>query len=151
MTATSSSRRAVSGCRSSISFVNPFYYIDYALAQICAFQFFERSKKEPEQAWARLLPSLPGRRKQGIFCTAGAGRTEESVRGWNGGRTSLRELTPVFKTKSKVYDPSGARGRSEKGSRGGGCYASRRPRRQVMKTSWSGIKTCKNSFLCGGN
>ena len=26
-------------------FVNPFYYIDYALAQICAFQFFERSKK----------------------------------------------------------------------------------------------------------
>ena len=33
-------------------FVNPFYYIDYALAQICAFQFFERSKKEPEQAWA---------------------------------------------------------------------------------------------------
>ena len=33
-------------------FVNPIYYIDYALAQICAFQFFERSKKEPEQAWA---------------------------------------------------------------------------------------------------
>ena len=32
-------------------FVNPFYYIDYALAQICAFQFFERSKKEPEKAW----------------------------------------------------------------------------------------------------
>ena len=29
----------------------PFYYIDYALAQICAFQFFERSKKEPEKAW----------------------------------------------------------------------------------------------------
>ena len=52
MMATNSSRRAVSGCRSSISFVNPFYYIDYALAQICAFQFFERSKKEPEQAWA---------------------------------------------------------------------------------------------------
>ena len=67
MMATSSSRRAVSGCRSSISFVNPFYYIDYALAQICAFQFFERSKKEPEQAWDRLLPSLPGRRKQGIL------------------------------------------------------------------------------------
>ena len=32
-------------------FVNAFYYIDYALAQICAFQFFERSKKEPEKAW----------------------------------------------------------------------------------------------------
>ena len=32
-------------------FVNPFYYIDYALDQICAFQFFERSKKEPEKAW----------------------------------------------------------------------------------------------------
>ena len=32
-------------------FMCPFYYIDYALAQICAFQFFERSKKEPEKAW----------------------------------------------------------------------------------------------------
>ena len=32
-------------------FVNTFYYIDYALAQICAFQFFERFKKEPEKAW----------------------------------------------------------------------------------------------------
>ena len=38
-------------------FVNPFYYIDYALAQICAFQFFERSKKEPEKAWAIITVS----------------------------------------------------------------------------------------------
>ena len=37
--------------RQSHIFMTPFYYIDYALAQICAFQFFERSKKEPEKAW----------------------------------------------------------------------------------------------------
>ena len=31
---------------------SPFYYIDYTLAQICAFQFFKRTLENPEQAWA---------------------------------------------------------------------------------------------------
>ena len=30
----------------------PFYYIDYALAQICAFQFWQRSRENQESAWA---------------------------------------------------------------------------------------------------
>ncbi|MCS6928767.1 MAG: M3 family oligoendopeptidase [Saprospiraceae bacterium] len=30
----------------------PFYYIDYALAQICAFQFWKRSREDAAGAWA---------------------------------------------------------------------------------------------------
>ncbi|OZU88167.1 oligoendopeptidase F [Virgibacillus indicus] len=29
----------------------PFYYIDYTLAQICAFQFWKRSRENQEEAW----------------------------------------------------------------------------------------------------
>lgn len=31
---------------------SPFYYIDYTLAQICAFQFWKRSRENQEGAWA---------------------------------------------------------------------------------------------------
>lgn len=31
---------------------SPFYYIDYTLAQICAFQFWKRSRENREEAWA---------------------------------------------------------------------------------------------------
>ncbi|WP_026566274.1 M3 family oligoendopeptidase [Bacillus sp. UNC41MFS5] len=31
---------------------SPFYYIDYTLAQICAFQFWKRSRDNQEEAWA---------------------------------------------------------------------------------------------------
>ncbi|WP_028399358.1 M3 family oligoendopeptidase [Ectobacillus panaciterrae] len=31
---------------------SPFYYIDYTLAQICAFQFWKRSREEREAAWS---------------------------------------------------------------------------------------------------
>lgn len=31
---------------------SPFYYIDYTLAQICAFQFWKRSIENSEEAWA---------------------------------------------------------------------------------------------------
>ena len=34
---------------------NPFYYIDYTLAQICAFQFWKRSRENREQAWTDYL------------------------------------------------------------------------------------------------
>ncbi|WAH35959.1 M3 family oligoendopeptidase [Alicyclobacillus dauci] len=33
----------------------PFYFIDYSLAQICAFQFWKRSNENREQAWADYL------------------------------------------------------------------------------------------------
>lgn len=36
-------------------FRDPFYYIDYTLAQICAFQFWKRAQENPEQAWADYL------------------------------------------------------------------------------------------------
>ena len=32
-------------------YASPFYYIDYTLAQICAFQFWKRSREEFEAAW----------------------------------------------------------------------------------------------------
>ncbi|MED4203420.1 M3 family oligoendopeptidase [Neobacillus mesonae] len=31
---------------------SPFYYIDYTLAQICAFQFWKRSRENQEEAWS---------------------------------------------------------------------------------------------------
>ena len=31
---------------------SPFYYIDYTLAQICAFQFWKRSRENQREAWA---------------------------------------------------------------------------------------------------
>lgn len=31
---------------------SPFYYIDYTLAQICAFQFWKRSREDHEAAWS---------------------------------------------------------------------------------------------------
>jgi len=34
---------------------SPFYYIDYTLAQICAFQFWKRSREDHEAAWKDYL------------------------------------------------------------------------------------------------
>ncbi|WP_422485137.1 M3 family oligoendopeptidase [Gudongella sp. DL1XJH-153] len=36
-------------------FSNPFYYIDYCLAQVCAFQFWRRSLEDSERAWKDYL------------------------------------------------------------------------------------------------
>ena len=36
-------------------FTDPFYYIDYTLAQVCAFQFFLKSNENREKAWADYL------------------------------------------------------------------------------------------------
>lgn len=38
--------------RQSHIYTSPFYYIDYTLAQICAFQFWKRSRENWEEAWA---------------------------------------------------------------------------------------------------
>ena len=32
-------------------FLYPFYYVDYALAQMCAFEFYGRMKDDREAAW----------------------------------------------------------------------------------------------------
>ncbi len=44
---------------------SPFYYIDYALAQICAFQFWKRSREDRSAAWAAYLQ----------LCRAGGSRS----------------------------------------------------------------------------
>ncbi|TCO69350.1 M3 family oligoendopeptidase [Marinisporobacter balticus] len=36
-------------------FKNPFYYIDYTLAAVCAFQFFEKSRENWDEAWGDYL------------------------------------------------------------------------------------------------
>lgn len=36
-------------------YTTPFYYIDYTLAQICAFQFWKRSGEDHKKAWADYL------------------------------------------------------------------------------------------------
>jgi M3 family oligoendopeptidase len=41
--------------RQSHIFSSPFYYIDYVLAQICAFQFWKRSLMDKEAAWKDYL------------------------------------------------------------------------------------------------
>lgn len=38
--------------RQSHIFRSPFYYVDYALAQICAFQFWQRDHQDHSEAWA---------------------------------------------------------------------------------------------------
>lgn len=36
-------------------FMNPFYYIDYTLAQVCAFEFWAKSREDRAGAWADYL------------------------------------------------------------------------------------------------
>ncbi len=36
-------------------FTSPFYYIDYTLAQVCAFQFFVEMRKNHEKAWKKYV------------------------------------------------------------------------------------------------
>ena len=36
-------------------YLHPFYYIDYTLAQVCAFQFWKKANANREQAWADYL------------------------------------------------------------------------------------------------
>lgn len=36
-------------------YVSPFYYIDYTLAQVCAFQFWQKDQQDHEKAWKDYL------------------------------------------------------------------------------------------------
>lgn len=54
MTETPSLQEADSGCRSSIFSCIPFYYVDYAMAQIGAFEFYT-DEGRPEGRMGRLL------------------------------------------------------------------------------------------------
>lgn len=71
-------------------FLYPFYYIDYALAQICAFSLYDEMKRDRESAWARYLKLCKAGGTMGYFDLlhdAGipvpfeAGAVEAAVRG----------------------------------------------------------------------
>ena len=48
-------------------FLYPFYYVDYALAQICAFQFFLRMRENREEAWRDYLKLCRAGGSRGYF------------------------------------------------------------------------------------
>ena len=48
-------------------FLYPFYYIDYALAQVCAFQFFAKDRKDHKAAWADYLNLCRAGGSRGYF------------------------------------------------------------------------------------
>ena len=48
-------------------FLYPFYYIDYALAQICAFQLFARMRTDRDAAWADYLALCRAGGSKGYF------------------------------------------------------------------------------------
>ena len=50
-------------------FMYPFYYVDYALAQTCAFQFFTRMQKDRKAAWEGYLKLCRSGGTRGYFAT----------------------------------------------------------------------------------
>ena len=48
-------------------FLYPFYYIEYALAQMCAFQYYGRMKEDRQAAWADYLRLCRAGGTQGYF------------------------------------------------------------------------------------
>ena len=48
-------------------FASPFYYIEYALAQTCAFDFYLRMREDREEAWASYLDLCKAGGKVGYF------------------------------------------------------------------------------------
>ncbi len=45
----------------------PFYYLDYALAQICAFQLYQKKKEDYESAWSAYLALCKAGANKGYF------------------------------------------------------------------------------------
>ncbi|HWP22065.1 MAG TPA: M3 family oligoendopeptidase [Candidatus Cryosericum sp.] len=48
-------------------FLYPFYYVDYALAQVCAFEFYGRMKKDHADAWKSYLALCRAGGSKGYF------------------------------------------------------------------------------------
>ena len=48
-------------------FLYPFYYVDYALAQVCAFQFYGRMKQDHKAAWESYLTLCKAGGSKGYF------------------------------------------------------------------------------------
>ena len=61
-------------------FLYPFYYIEYALAQICAFQYYGRMKKDRPAAWADYLRLCRAGGTKGYFELLETGNLENPFR-----------------------------------------------------------------------
>lgn len=48
-------------------FLYPFYYVDYALAQVCAFQFFAKDRADHQTAWTDYLALCRAGGSRGYF------------------------------------------------------------------------------------
>jgi len=48
-------------------FLYPFYYIDYALAQLCAFELYGKAKKDPTGAWEQYMRLCKAGGSRGYF------------------------------------------------------------------------------------
>jgi oligoendopeptidase F len=48
-------------------FLYPFYYVDYALAQVCAFQLYGRMKADRKAAWESYLSLCRAGGSKGYF------------------------------------------------------------------------------------
>jgi len=48
-------------------FLYPFYYVDYALAQVCAFAFYKRMKEDRAEAWNSYLELCRAGGSKGYF------------------------------------------------------------------------------------
>lgn len=67
-------------------FVNPFYYVDYALAQMGAFEFYKKMTEDKDAAWADYYKLCKSGGSRGYFATlehAGLGNPfkEETIKG----------------------------------------------------------------------
>ncbi len=61
-------------------FMYPFYYIDYALAQICAFQFYAKMKKDRRSAWGDYMKLCRLGGSRGYFALLEAAGLESPFR-----------------------------------------------------------------------
>lgn len=75
-------------------FVNPFYYVDYALAQMGAFEFYKKMTENKEQAWADYYKLCKSGGSRGYFETlAYAGLSNPFRDG------TLKEIADFLETK----------------------------------------------------
>lgn len=61
-------------------FLYPFYYVDYALAQMCAFQYYDRMKTDRAAAWADYYRLCQAGGSRGYFELLGVGKLDNPFR-----------------------------------------------------------------------
>ena len=66
-------------------FIYPFYYIDYALAQTCAFDFYLKHLRDPKAAWADYLALCKAGGSVGYFELLKVGNLRSPFDEWRTG------------------------------------------------------------------